>query len=423
MQTHQCFDRHSLCDYLASIISADDKNSALIMVDVKHTRQISAHHGHLFAEKILALVGDQLAAFVKDPHHLVQSGIHEFALILPNIHNSGHCQLALNRFLRDINGKHINLENITTKTKIVIGAALYPSQSSSINELVQNVEIALHHAELENLPSVMFSRELSEQIVSQIKLESELDIAIKHHALELWYQPKLDLQTGKLFGVEALARWKTRAQGFISPEIFIPLSEQRGFIFDLTRWALNTAFRNQQEWMSDGLELNMAVNLSGKVIEDPEFVELISHTKGIWSTVPSMVTLEVTETSMMHSMEASFDKLTTVRDMGFNLSIDDFGTGYSSLEYFKQLPVDELKIDKSFIKHMLSEKADQSVVSMIINLASTFNMSIVAEGIEDGETLTELTKLGVDKGQGYFIAKPMPEKAFRVWAKDFLASN
>ena len=301
----QCFDRHSLAERLKKLIDTLDaqQSIALILIDVKHTRQISAHYGFRVAEEILSEVADELGNFKKHDAILFQSGLHEFALILPHIQNSGHCQLALNRIEREINNQQVTSEQVTTKTKIKLGASLYPTQADDIEAWIQNTEIALHHAEMEPLTSVMFSHHLSDNIVKRIRLESELDLAIQRQMLELWYQPKLDLVTGKLFGVEALARWKTRGQGYVSPEVFIRLAEERGFIFELTRWAFNTAFRHQQEWSKDGIDINMAVNLSGRVIEDEEFVDLVMHSQGIWGSDPGKVTLEVTETSMMESMK------------------------------------------------------------------------------------------------------------------------
>jgi EAL domain-containing protein (putative c-di-GMP-specific phosphodiesterase class I)/GGDEF domain-containing protein len=418
------FDRNELCQKIAPHLNYDDTlNSALILINVWHTRQISAHHGYDISQEILALIAKELGTYVKENCCLLRTANHEFALLIQNIKNPGHCQLALNKIIRDLNNKPLTLSNYSTKTKMTVGAALYPTHAVSAENLVQCVEIAVNQAEEKNASSVMYSKVMSERIVKQIRIETELDLAIKAQELELWYQPKINIQTGAIYGVEALTRWKTKTDGFISPDIFIPLAEQRGFIFDMTRWVLNTAFRAQKEWAAMGLDINMAVNISGKVIDDDEFVNLIEHTRGLWESLPESITLEVTETAMMQSMEESLDKLNTLRGHGFILSIDDFGTGYSSLEYFKTLPVHEVKIDKSFVQHMMTSEDDNNLVQMIVGLAKNFSLKMVAEGVEEGDACQELKKLGVHRVQGYYFSKPLPEDEFLTWAEYYITNE
>ena len=417
------YDRYELCQKIESLLNYDENsNSALILIDVWHTRQISAHHGYDVSQEVLALIAEELQHYVKDNGCLLRTANHEFALLLQNIKNAGHCQLALNRITRDLNAQSLSLTDVTTKTKLTAAAALYPKHAATAMHLLQCVEIALNQAETRPIPSVMYSEKMSERIIKQLKLEAELEVAIQNKTLELWYQPKINLKDGTIYGVEALTRWQSEADGYISPEIFIPLAEERNFIHDLTRWVLNIAFRTQKEWKELGLDINMAVNLSGKVIDADEFVSLVEHTQGIWNTNPKDITLEVTETSMMKSMEESLEKLNILKKHGFQLSIDDFGTGYSSLEYFKTLPVHEIKIDKSFVKNMMTNKGDKNLVQMIANLAKSFSLKVVAEGIEDQKTYNALKKLGVQRAQGYYMSKPMPEDEFLTWAEFYIAN-
>ena len=418
------FDRNELCRKIEPLLNYDDTlNSALILINVYHTRQISAHHGYDISQEILALIANALQPYVKQNCCLLRTANHEFALLLQNIKNSGHCQLALNKITRELNNKDLALPNFSTKSKLSIGAALYPSHAITAQNLIQNVEIAIHQAEKNGIPAVMYSKMMSERIVKQIKIESELALAIQRQELELWYQPKIDLKTGNIYGVEALSRWRSKTEGLIPPDIFIPLAEQRGFIFEITRWALNIAFRKQKEWLAMGLDINMAVNISGKVINDEEFVNLIEHTRGIWETAPGNITLEITETAIMDSMKDSFDKLNKLRKLGFILSIDDFGTGYSSLEYFKSLPAHEVKLDKSFVQNMMTHEEDKNLVTMMVGLAKSFSLKTVAEGIEDSATYGALKALGVDRIQGYYVAKPMPEEEFLTWAEFYIANH
>ena len=417
------YDRYELCEKIEPLLNYDeDCNSALLLINIWHTKQISAHHGYDVAQDILTLIANELQGFVKENSCLLRTGNHEFALLLQNIKNPGHCQLALNRIMRDLNGQSIELAGFKTTTKISVGAALYPKQAVTPQHLVQYVEIALNQTEKREESCLIYNERMSERIIRQLRIESELEAAIKNNTLQLWYQPKVNLEDGSLYGVEALTRWQSESEGFISPEIFIPLAEQRNFIKDLTHWVLNQAFRKQVEWTELGLEINMAVNVSGKVIGDEDFVSMVEHTRGIWNTKPSSVTIEVTETSMMESMEKSLQKLEALKKRGVLLSIDDFGTGYSSLEYFKTLPVHEVKIDKSFVLNMMEVKDDYNLVEMITVLAKSFSLDMVAEGIEDGKTMDALKELGVQRAQGYYFAKPMPEEEFLTWAEFYLTN-
>ncbi len=417
------YDRNKLCTKIEPLLHFDDQlNSALILINIWHTRNISAHLGYDVSQKILTLIAKDLNSFVKKGCILLRTANHEFALLIQNIKNSGHCQLALNKIIRDLNDKPISISGYTASTKITAAAALYPEHAVTVQNLVQCAEIALNQAEKKNSSSLMFSKVMSERIIKQISIESELELAIQRNELEVWYQPKVDLRTGAIYGVEALSRWKSKKEGYISPEIYIILAEQREFIFELTKWVLNTAFRKQKEWLALGLNINMAVNISGKVIDDDEFVTLIEHTCGVWETAPENITLEVTETSMMKSMSDSSDKLKILRNKGFILSIDDFGTGYSSLEYFKTLPVNEVKIDKSFVVNMVESEADKSLVNMMVGLARNFSLKIVAEGVEDGKTYEALKMLGVDRIQGFYISKPMREDDFLTWAEFYITN-
>jgi len=424
LKLEKAFERNELSEKIEPLLNYDENlNSALIMINVWHTKQISAHHGYDVSQDILSLIAKELQSFVKDNCILLKTGNHEFALLLQNIKNPGHCQLALNKIIRELHNKPISIRDFRTQTKLSAAAALYPEHAVTVQNLVQCVEIALHQAEDKNLPSLMYSKKMSQHINKKLQIESELDQAIQAKELQVWYQPKIDFKTNKIYGVEALCRWHSKNNGFISPEIFIPLAEERNFIFDLTRWVLNTAFRKQQEWHAMGLSINMAVNISGKVIDDDEFVELIEHSCGIWESSPKDITLEVTETAMMQSMEENLGKLKVLKNRGFILSIDDFGTGYSSLEYFKNLPVHEVKIDKSFVLNMVKNKIDRNLVNMMVDLAKSFSLTTVAEGIEDSQTYKMLKMIGLDRAQGYHIAKPMPEDEFLTWAEFYIANQ
>jgi diguanylate cyclase (GGDEF)-like protein len=418
-----CFERRDLCELIEPLLVYDEnKNTAFILINVHHTRQISAHHGFDSATDMMHFLAAELKEYVKEDCKLIRTGNHEFALILQNLKNPGHCQLALNSIERNINNKTHSGKSYSTKTHITVSAALYPKHAITAESLIQSAEIAMYQATQNDLPQCMYTESMSNRIEHKLRIESELDAAIIGQLLEVWYQPKINLKDGTLYGVEALCRWQSQSEGYISPDIFIPIAEDSILIKELTHWVLNTALRTLKDWEKMGLKINCAVNISGRVIDDHEFISLIEHITGIWSVEPRYITLEVTETAMMRSFESNMDKLRTLKDHGYHISMDDFGTGYSSLEYFKNLPVDEVKIDKSFVINMMDNEADRKMVSMITGLSRGFGLKIVAEGVENEASLQALKSLGVHRAQGYHIAKPMPEKEFLTWAEFYLTN-
>ena len=421
--TANVFDRYLLCHVIEPLlVYEDNKNTALVFINVEHTRQISAYHGFDSAFELLNQIEEGLREYIKDGSRLIRTGNHEFALVLQNINNPGHCQLALNSIERKLNNKNHSGKNFNTKTSLRISGALYPTHAVSAEQLIQCAEIAMYQAELNKQAHCMYSQRLSNRIERQMKIESDLDKAISEQKLTVWYQPKININDGSLYGVEALARWLDDTTGAISPDVFLPIAEQSVLIKEMTCWVMNTALRQAKEWQRMGLHINCAVNISGRVVDDEEFIDLIEHITGIWGVEPEDITLEITETAVMESFDTNMTKLNHLKSLGFNISMDDFGTGYSSLEYFKNLPVDEVKIDKSFVRNMMNDDADRKMVSMIAGLSRAFGLKIVAEGVESDATLQALQSLGVHRAQGFYIAKPMPVDEFLTWA-DFYLTN
>ena len=223
-----------------------------------------------------------------------------------------------------------------------------------------------------------------------------------------------------VFGAEALIRWENKERGFIRPDIFIPIAEQSGQIQDITWWSLNTALRHAMEWPKPWKPLKVAVNISAKILKDLAFVDSVRSALSVWGVSPEQLILEITESALMEDTSRSFITLEELKAIGVGISIDDFGTGYSSMAYFKNIPANELKIDQSFVFHMLSNAMDQHVVNTIIELAHGFDLKVVAEGIENVETFEALKELNCDVAQGYHVARPMPQKEFIQWLNKFL---
>jgi EAL domain-containing protein (putative c-di-GMP-specific phosphodiesterase class I) len=241
-----------------------------------------------------------------------------------------------------------------------------------------------------------------------LMLENEIQFALDDDEFALFCQPKINLESGKLYGGETLIRWNSKKYGFVNTQYFIDILEGSSSLMPVTSWVLNGALRQCLRYQEIFPGFSVAVNLSPSLLTNRSIVEVVSNAVNIWSVNPSCLILEVTEGAMMMNPKKSLEILDEFHQLGFGVSIDDFGTGYSSLAYLKNLPADEIKIDKSFVMSMASEKKDESIVKAAVNLAHTLGLKIVAEGVEDKKTLDLLANMGCDYAQGYYMAKPMP---------------
>jgi EAL domain-containing protein (putative c-di-GMP-specific phosphodiesterase class I) len=296
--------------------------------------------------------------------------------------------------------------------------ALYPDHAQDPDTLVQRAEVAMYLAKRRATDVSVYSSDLDRSSVRRLTLLGELRRAIHEGELELHYQPSLDLRTGEVRSVEALVRWRHPEHGLLPPSEFIELAEISGLIGELTRWVLTEAVRAIRSWGQRGLTLRVAVNLSVRNLADATLVPWLGDLLDECGVDPSLVKLEVTESELMDDPAAAMELLEEVRTMGSSTSIDDFGTGYSSLAYLKHLPVDELKIDRSFVAGMVSADSDLTIVRSTIDLAHNLGLDVVAEGVEDVATLRRLAELGCDRAQGYFISRPVPAAACTIWLTD-----
>ncbi|MDQ6709539.1 MAG: EAL domain-containing protein, partial [Candidatus Dormibacteraeota bacterium] len=243
------------------------------------------------------------------------------------------------------------------------------------------------------------------------------------HGLFLAYQPKIDLKRGRISGVEALIRWQHPTRGLIQPDDFIPLAEHTGLIKELTLWVLNAALQQSQAWARDGVELGIAVNLSVRNLLDLELPDQVALLLQKWDVPASRLELEITETTLMEDPVRASAVIGRLNDLGLRLSIDDFGTGYSSLVFLKQLPVQEIKIDKSFVINMLADKGDSAIVRSIIDLAKNLGLDVVAEGVENLGIMQELTRQGCTTAQGFFISRPVSAESLGEWLAESSYAN
>jgi EAL domain-containing protein (putative c-di-GMP-specific phosphodiesterase class I) len=251
----------------------------------------------------------------------------------------------------------------------------------------------------------------------RLQLVGELRRAINSEGLVLHYQPKLSFRTGRVIGVEALVRWVHPQRGMIAPDDFIGLAENTGLIRPLSRWVLNEALRQSRAWQDADLFLPVSVNLSTRDLLDEHLPERVAALLEVWNVAPSTLKLEITESAVMIDADRAIEILSRLRAMGVRISVDDFGTGYASLSYLKRLPVDELKIDRSFVRHIAVDESDVAIVRSTIGLAHDLGLNVVAEGIESRDCFDVLARLGCDAVQGFYISKPLAADALAEWLR------
>jgi predicted signal transduction protein with EAL and GGDEF domain len=294
-----------------------------------------------------------------------------------------------------------------------IGVSLHPNDGADVSTLMHNASAALAHARERSGCVVEFYADgMSAFAADRLALESDLRVAIERGELGVHYQPKIDLGTGRIIGMEALARWNHPSRGFVPPDVFITLAEELEIVGTIDEMVLDTACKQTRAWQISGFDVELAVNLSGIHLQEKGCAERVLEILANCDFDPRCLNLEVTETAIMRDLALSIDQLKTLRKSGIKISIDDFGTGYSSLNAFKRLPLDVLKIDRSFVKELSEKPIDAAFVKTIIELAHLLDVRIVAEGVESNDQVSVLRELGCDEWQGFLFSRPVPADDF-----------
>ena len=319
--------------------------------------------------------------------------------------------------------KPIEHEGMFIDIDAIAGIALFPIHGQDLDALSQHAAIALENSKKTSQKITTYSPDQNYYSTRRLSLMGDLSKAIESDKLTLFLQPQINLATSEIVGAEALLRWSHDVHGFVRPDEFIPLAEQSGLIRPLTAWVVDKVMQFDKKFQSLGYNIQLSVNISAKNIVEINFVKNTLDKLVAYGVAPERIVFEMTETTMMDNPEKALSVLNNLSALGIKLSIDDFGTGYSSLSYLNQLPVDELKIDRSFVTDMIQNPQNQKIVEMTVNLAHTLGLKVVAEGIEDRETMLQLQKLGCDVAQGYHIGRPMPETAFLNWLEKQSGNN
>jgi len=405
--------------------AAKDKasNLALIIVDLDGFKEINDTLGHHVGDNIIKEIGPRIKRVVTYLHATIaRLGGDEFAILLPDIANGRDAAIVAERILASIR-KEFVFDDIVIEVRASMGIALFPEQAHDFSTLMRYADVAMYSAKKAMTAIEIYDATQDENSPKRLLLMNELGKAIRENQLTLYYQPKIALETGKVVGVEALARWIHPTMGFISPAEFVPIAEMTDLINEMTDWVLDESLKQVRRWQDQGLHIKMAVNISARNLLNDNVLQRIECLLHRYNLAPSCLELEITESTIMNNAEYSLKLLEQINNLGIDLSIDDFGTGYSSLAYLKKLPVKWLKIDYAFIINMLDDEQDQIIVSSTINMAHNLGLSVVAEGVETQAVLSKLTSMHCEHAQGYHIARPMPAADFELWHTDYLNKN
>ena len=410
--------RHFLSTLARHVNTANDKRTslALLVIDVNGFSRINGAYGFDVGDKLLQHLATQLKSVARPYDYLARIGDNRFALVLTRVMNQGHVELAIQKLLRLL---EVPFQAATARVSlaITIGAALCPAHASHPDFLLRRAEAAVDRARQEGVHHAFSPNAAGESAISELwDLEMQLSGAIERGEMVMHYQPQVYAADRRPVGAEALMRWNHPSLGMVAPDRFIPIAERTGQIKKLTVWALNTALRHASQWPAGEVPLKVSVNLPGTLAIQPDLPELVEDALRLWGCEQIRLVLEVTEGSLMET-ERAFAALARIRALGVEISIDDFGTGYSCLAYFRNLPADELKVDRSFVSSLLTDPASADIAQLIVELAHRFGLSVAAEGVEDDATMLALTRLGCDTAQGFLLGKPMPTLEFQRWLR------
>lgn len=388
------------------ICKRNNSSLFLFLLDIARLKDINDTLGHQSGDEILQMVASRLKDFIRESDTVCRLGADEFAVIFPSV-DSIYIKDNIKKILK-LFEPLFTLKGIPISVKVNIGVSVYPEQNENAEVLLQHADVAMRYAKEHKTEYVIYNPDNDSNSLSKLTLLTELQEGIKNNELVLYYQPKVNINSGVVSDVEALVRWQHPQRGLIPPAGFIELAEKAGIIKQITYWVINEAFSQGEAWRKTGINFKIAINISTVDLHDPVFIDKIFELIDNHSIDPSWFTLELTESALMTNPVLSLQVLNKLDEMGFTLSVDDFGTGYSSLAYLRDIPVNELKIDQSFIFNLIKNKDDAVIVTSTIILGHNLGLVIIAEGVEDAETFNKLKELGCDLVQGYYVSRPLP---------------
>ena len=389
-----------------TLMKGRHRNAAVFLLDLDHFKEINDSLGHFTGDEVLKQIGGRLTTMFRDYDSVVtRLGGDEFTILVGGIDNNEAAQAIAQSIVTTLR-KPFPLDELNLQIDTSIGIALYPKDGMDSHSLLRAADVAMYKAKQTGSGFGFYNSDDDIHTLERLAMIAEMGESINSGQLFLHYQPKLNLKTQEIVGFEALARWNHPRLGMMSPGMFIPLIEMTNSIHKLTEEVLDQALAQQLSWRKSGLNFSVAVNLSARNLVDDNIISLVKRLLEKYDTKPEMLELEITESALMHDPIRAVQYLNQLAELGIQLSIDDFGTGYSSLSYLRKLPIHKLKLDRQFIMDMLINEQGQSIVETIIGLSRNLELSVIAEGVEDKETLDQLKIMNCDQAQGYYICRP-----------------
>ena len=390
---------------------------ALLLMDLDRFKEVNDTFGHHFGDVLLKQVAFRLSNQIHQGDTVARLGGDEFAIVVTSAIDADAVAAAARRILNTLQQPFV-VEGQVLEVGGSIGIALYPEHGVDARTLMRRADVAMYSAKQASAGFAFHNQEHERRSPDEMALVVEMRSAIERDEFELYYQPKQHLRSGLMTRAEVLIRWNHPTRGLLTPGAFIPIAERTGLIKPITDWVLDHALKQCHDWQEGGAPVHLAINVSAKSLQEQLLPAKVQSLLDKWSVDPRFVKIEITESSIMADPANALAIMSMLQSMGVRLSIDDFGTGYSSLTHLRELPVDEIKIDKSFVMGMLRSEADAAIVRTVIDLAHNLGKQVCAEGVENAETLQRLGEMGCDLAQGYWISRPVPAAALLQWLVD-----
>ena len=392
---------------------------AVLVMDLDRFKEINDTLGHASGDRLLVEAARRLHTTLRGADSIARLGGDEFGVLLHDASAAGVAAAAAR--ISAAFEAPLALEGLPLQIEASIGAATYPEHAHDVEGLIQRADVAMYVAKRDNTGWALYDRGQDRNQPERLSLISELRRAIDERELVLHYQPKLELRSGRVRSVEALVRWQHPTRGLVAPGEFIDVAQETSLIKPFTLYIIDEALRQCREWSAEGHTLAVAVNVSTRNLIDLDFPDQVAALLVKWDVEPGLLEIEITESAIVADMFRMRGVLERLGAMGLRLSVDDFGTGYTSLGYLRRLPINELKIDRSFVSQMTVSEEDAVIVRSTIDLGRNLGLGVVAEGVEDPEVLERLRQLGCDVAQGYLMSRPIPAHELSVWLSDFVA--
>ncbi len=397
-----------------------NKQVALVLLDLDHFKEINDTLGHPAGDEVLRQVAQRLTRVLRGSDTLARLGGDEFAVLLPDAPDGKAAAEIVAKNILDCFVEPFWYLKNELYLGAGIGISIYPDHGDDADVLMSRADVAMYGAKHKDVGFLFYDPETDPHTQERLQLSSDLRHALERNEFVLHYQPQIDISSGSIIGVEALIRWNHPEQGMILPDQFISFAESTGLINPITEWVLRTAIFQCKTWQTAGMELRIAVNVTARSFQDPLLVDKLETLLCGDGTrlAPDRIEIEITENILMEDIEHGAKAIGRLRDLGASVAIDDFGTGYSSLAYLKKLPIHSIKIDKSFVLNMTEDENDAVIVRSTIDLAHNLGFLVVAEGVENQDTLDLLKLHGCNNAQGYHISHPLPADELALWIKD-----